>query len=79
MPVYHFDFTLPHLNKKKISIMATTSSQYPVIFVDDFTHYMWLYPIKLKLDIYSAFAKFKKFVECQFFCPTKADQTNLGC
>ena len=37
--------------------------KYYVIFVDHFTRYTWLYPLKHKSDVKSTFIKFKAMVE----------------
>ena len=46
---------------------APTSSvngyRYYVLFVDDFTKYNWLFPLKLKSEVYSIFVHFKAYVE----------------
>ena len=36
---------------------------YYVIFVDHFTKYVWLYPLRLKFDVYTIFLHFKAVVE----------------
>ena len=36
---------------------------YYVIFVDHFKNYIWLYPLRCKLDVHSTFVAFKKLVE----------------
>ncbi|CAJ2653122.1 unnamed protein product [Trifolium pratense] len=42
---------------------------YYVIFVDHFTKYVWLYPMKYKSDVYSIFIQFKAVVEKYFNLP----------
>lgn len=37
--------------------------KYYVIFVDHFTHYVWLYPLRRKSDVLETFTRFKKLVE----------------
>ena len=39
-------------------VISHTGNQYYVIFVDDFTRYTWLYPLKLKSDVLSVFLDF---------------------
>ncbi|KAI5328775.1 hypothetical protein L3X38_028172 [Prunus dulcis] len=39
---------------------------YYVIFVDHFTKYIWLYPLKKKSDVFSTFVTFKALVENYF-------------
>lgn len=40
--------------------------KYYVIFVDHFTKYSWLYPLKLKSDTKDVFIRFKALVENYF-------------
>ena len=39
---------------------------YYVIFVDHFTKYTWLYPMKNKSDVYHIFPQYKRLVEKRF-------------
>ena len=47
-------------------VISHTENQYYLIFVDDFTQYTWLYPLKLKSDVVLVFLDFQLHVECQF-------------
>ena len=40
-------------------VISHTGNMYYVIFVDDFTRYTWLYPLKLKSDVLSVFLNFQ--------------------
>ena len=40
--------------------------KYYVIFVDHYTHYIWLYPLRKKSDVLSVFTRFKTLVENKF-------------
>ena len=44
-------------------IISHAGNRYYVIFVDDFTRYTWLYPLKLKSDVLSIFLDFQLRVE----------------
>ena len=41
-------------------------NRYYVMFIDDFTRYTWLYPLKLKSDVFQAFIDFQHRIERQF-------------
>lgn len=43
-----------------------------VIFVNDFSRFIWFYPMKLKIDVYSIFANFHAYVEKLFPFSIKA-------
>ncbi|RVW60364.1 Retrovirus-related Pol polyprotein from transposon RE1 [Vitis vinifera] len=47
-------------------VYSTDNFKYYVIFVDHFTKYIWLYPLKRKSDTHDAFVRFKALVE-KFF------------
>jgi hypothetical protein len=38
---------------------------YHVVFIDDFSHYCWLYPLCQNSDVFLSFVKFKSLVENQ--------------
>ena len=48
------------------SVSSVDSFYYYVIFVDHFTKYVWLYPLRLKSDVFSVFRQYKVLVE-KFF------------
>ncbi|RVW26307.1 Retrovirus-related Pol polyprotein from transposon RE1 [Vitis vinifera] len=47
-------------------VYSTDNFKYYVIFVDHFTKYIWLYPLKRKSDTHDVFVRFKALVE-KFF------------
>ena len=47
-----------------------------VIFVDHYTKYNWLYPLRRKSDVHSTFVAFKKLVENYFTTTIKTLYTN---
>ena len=47
-------------------VISRTGNRYYVIFVDDFTRYTSLYPLKLKSDVLQSFIDFQHRVERQF-------------
>ena len=46
-------------------VVSYTENKYYDIFVDDFTKYTWLYPLKLKSDVFQVFVDFQRRVERQ--------------
>ena len=52
--------------------------KYYVIFVDDFTRYTWLYPLKLKSDVLDIFTNFHQRVERQFNLKLQNFQSDWG-
>lgn len=51
---------------------------YYAIFVDDFSRFTWLYPLRRKYEFYNVFLQFQKFVETQFSVKIKVFQTDGG-
>ena len=49
-----------------------------MIFVDDFTRYTWLYPLKLKSDVLDIFISFHRRVERQFNLKLQHFQSDWG-
>lgn len=42
------------------------SSVGAVIFLDHFSHYLWVYPLKRKSDVFSKFVEFVTIIKNQF-------------
>ena len=51
---------------------------YYAVFIDDFSRYTWLYPLKKKSDFYDCFIKFQREVENQFDKTIKIFQSDGG-
>jgi hypothetical protein len=41
-------------------------SKYYLIILDDFTHYLWTFPLKLKSDTFTTLSNFFAYVSTQF-------------
>ena len=52
--------------------------KYYISFVDDYTRYTWIYPLKLKSQAFEVFKLFKAQVENQFNTKIKELQSDLG-
>jgi hypothetical protein len=44
-------------------MLSMNGYKFYVIFIDDFSRFCWLYPIKKKSDVFSCFVEFKCLVE----------------
>lgn len=53
------------------TIISIDNYKYYVVFIDHFTRYTWLFPLKRKSDVKTTFIAFKPLVENRF-------QTRLG-
>jgi hypothetical protein len=47
-------------------VKSNLGHNYYVLFIDDYSRFTWLYPLKLKSDFYDTFIQFQKFVENQY-------------
>ena len=59
-------------------VVSYTGNKYYVIFVDDFTKYSWLYPLKLKSDVFQVFVDFQHRVERQLGQKIISFQSDFG-
>ncbi|PKU67803.1 Retrovirus-related Pol polyprotein from transposon TNT 1-94 [Dendrobium catenatum] len=60
------------------SVISLQGFKYYVIFIDDFSRYCWLYPLRAKSDVVSVFYKFKQLVERQFDTKIKHFRSDGG-
>jgi hypothetical protein len=58
--------------------ISTSGSRYYLIFVDDYSKFVWFFPLKLKSDVEPIFYQFQALVEKQFNRTIKAIQTDWG-
>jgi hypothetical protein len=59
-------------------VISISGCKYYGIFVDDFSRYSWLFPLKQKSDIFECFIKFKCLIENLLSCKIKQFQTDGG-
>ena len=59
-------------------VVSTQGFRFYAVFVDHYSRYSWLYPLKLKSDFFSVFLSFQKYVEHQLDCKIKSLQTDGG-
>jgi hypothetical protein len=55
-----------------------SGSKYYLVILDDFTHYLWIFPLKLKSDTFTTLSNFFAYVSTQFGRTVKAIQCNNG-
>ncbi|PKU82537.1 Retrovirus-related Pol polyprotein from transposon TNT 1-94 [Dendrobium catenatum] len=59
-------------------VLSVRKFKYYLVFVDDFTRYCWVYPLKFKSEVLHTFLHFKLLVEKQFQHPIKMLQSDRG-
>ena len=52
---------LIHSNLWQSPVLSNSGYRYGICFVDDFSHYTWLYPLKRKQDVYPIFVPFENW------------------
>jgi transposase InsO family protein len=55
-----------------------SGSKYYLVILDDFTHYLWAFPLKLKSDTFTTLSHFFVYVSTQFSRTVKAIQCDNG-
>lgn len=59
-------------------VPSTSGFRYYAIFIDDFSRYTWLFPLRQKSDFGNIFEQYQLFVENQFGCKIKVFQSDGG-
>jgi hypothetical protein len=59
-------------------LMDFSSKPYYLVILDDFTHYLWTFPLKLKSDTFTTLSNFFSYVSNQFGNKIKAIQCDNG-
>src|SRR5205809_332380 len=67
-------FELMHLDLWTYPVVSVSGYKYYLVLLDDFTHYLWTFPLKLKSDTFTILSHFFAYVATQFSCPIKAIQ-----
>jgi transposase InsO family protein len=73
-----FPLQLVHSDVWQSPIVSLNGYRYYVIFIDDYSRFSWLFPLKLKSDVHSCFLQFKCMVENLLSRPIKSFQSDGG-
>ncbi|GKA38552.1 ribonuclease H-like domain-containing protein [Tanacetum coccineum] len=71
-------FDIIHSDLWTSPIVSSSGFKYYVLFLDHFSHYLWIYPLKHKSDMFGKFVHFRKYVQNQFKCDIKSFQCDHG-
>jgi hypothetical protein len=72
-------FDLIHLDLWTSPVVNVSGSKYYLVILDDYTHYLWTFPLKLKSDTFTTLSYFFAYVSTQFGRTVKAIQCDNGC
>lgn len=61
-------FQLIHLDVWTSLVESVSGIKYYVIFQDGFSHFLWVYPLHSKYEVFSKFLHFRSYVQTQFKC-----------
>jgi hypothetical protein len=67
-------FDLLHIDLWTSPVISVSGSKYYLVILDDFTHYLWTFPLKQKSDTFHTLSNFFCYVATQFSCTVKAIQ-----
>lgn len=59
-------------------IISVGGCHFYIVFIDNFSHFTWLYPMTHKFDVFEIFKKYKALVEDLISCKIKQFQLDNG-
>nr|GEY19099.1 ribonuclease H-like domain-containing protein [Tanacetum cinerariifolium] len=71
-------FDIIHSDIRTSPIASVGDFRYYVLFLDHFFHYLWIYLLGHKSDVFQNFLHFRSYVKNQFKCEIKAFQYDHG-
>ena len=71
-------FQLIHSDIWTSPISSPSNIKYYVFFLDDNTHFLWVYPLRRKSEVFSKFKHFSNYVENQFNSQIQGVQCDNG-
>jgi hypothetical protein len=60
------------------ALKSASGKQYYASFIDDFSKFSWIYPLKFKSEVFQKFAEFQNLVKCLFDRKIITVQTDWG-
>jgi hypothetical protein len=73
-----YPFELLHCDLWTSPTLSLSGFKYYLVILDDFTHFVWTFPLRNKSDVHSLFINFKTYVNTHFFLPIKFIQCDNG-
>nr|GEW90948.1 ribonuclease H-like domain-containing protein [Tanacetum cinerariifolium] len=71
-------FEIIHSDIWTSPIVSTGGFRYYVIFLDHFSQYLWIYPLRTKSEVFAKFVHFRSYVKNQFKCEILGFQCDHG-
>jgi histone deacetylase 1/2 len=73
-----FPFELLHCDLWTSPIESISGFKYYLVMLDDFTHFVWTFPLRNKSDVHKFFLNFQHYVSAHFLLPIRFIQTDNG-
>jgi transposase InsO family protein len=71
-------FQLLHRDLWTSPITSVSGHKYYLVILDDYSHYLWTFPLRLKSDTFSTLSNFFAYVHTQFGVPIQGLQSDNG-
>ncbi|PWA35905.1 ribonuclease H-like domain-containing protein [Artemisia annua] len=71
-------FDIIHSDVWTSPVPSLSGFKYYVLFLDHYSHFVWVYPLINKSDVMSKFVLFRNFVHTQFQCEIRSFQCDHG-
>ena len=71
-------FDIVHSDLWTSPVTSSAGHKYYVFFLDDYTNYLWTFPLKTKAQVYTTFLSFRTYIKTQFEREIKAFQCDNG-
>ena len=71
-------FDIIHSDLWTSPILSVSGFKYYVLFLDHFSHFLWIYPLRTKNEVFNKFLQFRMYVQTQFKTEIKSLQCDHG-
>ena len=76
--VSYVPFQIIHADVWTSPLSSFFGFKYYLVLIDDYSHYVWTFPLRAKSEVYSCIVAFHTYVRTQFQMPLLALQTDNG-
>jgi hypothetical protein len=73
-----FPFELLHCDLWTSHVSSFSGFKYYLVILDDFSHFVWTFPLRNKSDVHTIFIIFQKYVATHFLLPIRFLQCDNG-
>jgi histone deacetylase 1/2 len=73
-----FPFELLHCDLWTSPVPSVSGFKYYLVILDDYSHYVWTFPLRAKSDVHKLFINFRQYVLTHFGLPIRFIQCDNG-